>query len=84
MEDKLSIISAILTFLGGLSFAKGLFISKKKAVELGVSRWSGNTEEENLKLPAVKDRIGQRKYGIIGAILISLAFISQVIEAITF
>lgn len=34
---------------------------------------------ENYKLPAVKDRLKQRKYGIIGAILLSTGFIFQLV-----
>ena len=41
-------------------------------------------DEENLKLPAVKDRIEQRKYGVIGAVLIFLAFMCQMIEIVWF
>ena len=84
MEDILHILTAGSSLLGGLAFAQGFFISKKKALELGVSRCSGSTDEENLKLPAVKDRIEQRKYGVIGAIFIFLAFVCQVIEIVWF
>lgn len=71
--------SAVFSLLGGLAFARGLFTPNKKAIELGVSRWAGETDEENLKLPTVKDQIDQRKYGIIGAIFSSLAFALQIV-----
>jgi hypothetical protein len=74
-----NIVSMTSTFLGSLAIARGLFISKKKAIELGVSRWSGDTDEENLKLPQVKDRISQKKWGIIGASFITIGFILQLI-----
>jgi len=79
MIKTLLLFSALFSLMGGLSFARGLFISNKKAIELGVSRWGGNTDQENLKLPAVKDRIEQRKYGIIGAIFSILAFVLQIV-----
>lgn len=79
MENYLAVIGITLTFLGALSIARGLFISKKEALKLGLSRWASNSDEENYKLPAVKDRLEQRKYGIIGAILLSTGFIFQLV-----
>lgn len=84
MEDILHILAAGFSLIGGLAFARGFFISKKKALKLGVSKWSGEIDEENLKLPAIKDRIEQRKYGFAGAIFISLAFMCQIIEIVLF
>lgn len=82
MDSYLNITGLVLTFLGSLAFAKGLFISQKEALKLGVSRWSGSTDEENLKLPQVQDRITQRKWGVIGAILITIGFIFQLLVLI--
>lgn len=79
-QKTLSILASLFSLLGGLAFGKGLFISKKDAIELGVSKWAGNTDEENLKLPQVKDRLMQRKWGIAGAFLSLLGFILQVIS----
>lgn len=75
MINWLNIIGIIFNFFGALSIARGLFISKKEAIELGVSRWSGETEEEKLKLPAVQDRLRQKKWGIVGAVLLSIGVI---------
>lgn len=79
MIKTLLSFSALFSLVGGLAFARGLFISNKQAIELGVSRWGGDTDRENLKLPAVRDRIEQRKYGIIGAIFSIMAFVLQII-----
>lgn len=81
-DGYLNIAGLILTFVGSLAFAKGLFISKEEALRLGVSRWSGSTDEENLKLPQVQDRLVQRKWGIIGAILVTVGFILQLLVLI--
>lgn len=78
MSKFLNDIGASLTFLGSLCFCRGLFISKKDAIKLGVSRWSGETEEENLKLPQVQDRLQQRRWGIAGAVLVALGFFFQI------
>ena len=55
-------------------------MSKKKALEIGQSRYSGATDEENLKLPAVQEllrRSGNSSAGlvfvIVGAIFLVLA-----------
>lgn len=55
----INIIGLIFTSLGSLSLARGLFISRKQALNLGVGRWSGSTDEENFKLPQVQDRLIQ-------------------------
>ncbi len=79
MSNFLLFSSALFSLLGALAFARGIFISNTQAIELGASRWMGETDEEKLKLPAVKDRIEQRRYGIIGAIFSMLAFMLQVV-----
>ena len=61
MNNYLNIIGLFLTLLGGLSLARGFFISKKEALELGVSKWVSDKEEENLNLPQVRDRLKQRR-----------------------
>lgn len=79
LEDIINIFGLVFTFLGSLAFAKGLFISQKEALKLGVSRWANDGNEENLKLPQVQDRLNQRKWGVAGAILIMVGFILQFI-----
>jgi hypothetical protein len=80
MINWLNILGIIFSFIGAISLAIGLFINRKEAIRLGVSRASGETDEEKLKLPAVQDRLKQRKYGIIGAILLFIGFILQLLE----
>jgi len=82
MNKLINITGLILTFLGSLSFARGFFISKKEALRLGVSRWSSDKEEENLKLPQVQDRLKQRRWGFVGAILVTIGFLLQLFALI--
>jgi hypothetical protein len=70
MKTLLGVLGILLNTGGGLAMARGLFISKKDALRLGVTRWAGETEEENLKLPAVQDRLTQRWWGSVGALLV--------------
>jgi hypothetical protein len=68
-------------FLGAVVMAYGLVLSKARAVELGVMRLSGETPEENLTLPAVRDRLAQSGRAVIGLALIALGFLLQAIAA---
>jgi len=79
MNDFLNTVGLIFSFLGSLALARGFFISKKEAIKLGVSRWSGETNEENLKLPQVQDRLKQKRWGIIGAVLLFIGLIFQLL-----
>ena len=66
--------------MGSISLAKGLLISKKQAIELCVSRFCGSNDEENLKLPAVKDRLNQRNWGITGIIFLVMGLVLQLMS----
>lgn len=72
----------VLSFLGSLALIKHVFISDKEAVNTGTSRWSG-TYEENLKLPAVRALIRQRRWGILGSSLLAVGFALQFIGILT-
>lgn len=75
----LTITGLALDILGAFFLIRGLIISKKEALRLGTSRLCGSTDEENLKLPKVQDRIKQSKNAIYGGILLIVGFIFQVI-----
>ena len=75
----LNILGLIFSFLGSLSLARGLFISKKDAINIGISRACYSSDEGNLKLPSVQDRVKQKKYGIIGAILLFIGLVLQLL-----
>ena len=54
-----------------------LFTSKKKAIQLGVSRLAG-TDEENLTLPAVADRLRQSRFAMFGSLILVAGFVCQI------
>jgi hypothetical protein len=83
MLSLLNVIGLSLTLLGAIFLACNYLISNKKAAELGVSRVAGETLEENLKLPAVQDRLKQRRYAIIGLSMVILGFVIQILALIT-
>ena len=84
MDKIINTIGLIIVLLGSISLAKGLFISKKEALNLGVGRWTGDTDEENLKLPQVKNMLTQRKWGVIGAVLLSIGTAMQIFVQLYF
>jgi hypothetical protein len=65
-------------FLGAVFIAYGLMISNDKAIELSVSRYSGN-DGENLKLPQVKDRLKQSANAKIGVAFLIIGFLLQLV-----
>jgi hypothetical protein len=74
-----SIIGLVLDLIGASFLAFGLFVSKKTAVSLSVSRYSGGTDDENLELPQVQDRLKQSRNAKRGIVLLVLGFLLQII-----
>ena len=64
---------------GAITLSLGLIVSKKRAVELGVSRWSGESEADQLQLPQVKDRLMQSRKVMVGLALLVLGFLLQLV-----
>ena len=81
MSDFLAIIGIVFCLVGTFFLCWGLIISKEKAVELGVSRFSSELQEKNIELPVVKDRIRQSKNAIWG---LSFVFIGSVMQIAAF
>ena len=77
--DVISIISILFVLLGGYYLTRGFWKSKDEAISIGVSRISGNTGDENLKLPAVKSILDFSRDAKIGFTLIVGGSIAQII-----
>lgn len=69
----------IIIGIGTGLLAKATIVSKKDAIELGVSRIAGDTDEENLKLPTVKFFLRQSKIAKSGLWLVIGGIAIQVI-----
>ena len=52
-------VGLVLDIVGALILASGLIIGRERALELGVPRYASDNEEENLRLPQVRDRLIQ-------------------------
>jgi hypothetical protein len=79
--DWVNIVGLGLALVGTGIAASGLIVTKRQAIDLGVGRWAGSDDEANLKLPAVQDRLKQRRNTIIGLALIALGFTLQLVAA---
>ncbi|MDO8329020.1 MAG: hypothetical protein Q7T36_00945 [Fluviicoccus sp.] len=73
-----NVIGLGLDAVGAVFLTYGLIISRAKALELGQSYLSGETDEENLQLPPVNDRLKQSRNAIIGAVLLVAGFLFQI------
>ena len=56
----------------------GLFTSKEKALQLGLARYTSDTDEKNLKLPAVADRLKQSRFAKFGLPILVAGFLCQI------
>ena len=74
-----TVAGLILDIIGAVVIAVPLVVSKRKAVEIGVTRLAGDTPKENLQLPAVRDRLQQSRLAKWGLGLIALGFALQLI-----
>jgi hypothetical protein len=56
----------------------GVWVTEDQAIERGVSRFSGGTREEQLKLPAVQNLLTQSNYAVLGFVLIGIGTLLQI------
>ena len=80
MTSYLTAVGVILTAIGAVLIGLNDVMSKKKALLIGQARVSGETDEENLKLPAVQELLRRSRnssaglvFVIVGAIFLVLA-----------
>lgn len=75
----LNIIGLSLDIIGAIILSYGLIVNKKTAIKLGVSKWGGNSDEENLKQSKVKDILKQSRNAVIGLLILVLGFTLQIV-----
>lgn len=75
MSEQLGDISALcgllLTLIGAGVTAKAVILREDDAINIGVSRWSGGTREENLQLPTVKNLLWSSRAAMWGLIMVA-------------
>ena len=72
-------IGLVADIIGVSLLSWGLFASKKTAIELGAARWAGETDDENLTLPAVADRLKQSRFAMFGLPILVAGFACQIL-----
>lgn len=65
------------SLIGSLIIVREVIVTKEKAIELSVARWSGATPEINLRLPQAKARLKQSRNAKVGAVFLIVGFLLQ-------
>ena len=81
-QSFLTLLGLFISFIGSCIFSFDLFFSKKQALELGLSRLSAETDEENLRLPQVQNLLKLSRHAKWAFGLISLGFLFQFLAVI--
>jgi len=76
------LVGLVLALLGAVVAAKAVIVTPDQALEIGQSRWSADTKEENLKLPAVRNLVEQSAAARNGLLLIALGTLLQIIGTV--
>jgi len=73
-----NVLGLVLDIIGAIFLTYGVIVSKKKAIELGGAYLGGNTDEQNLEIPPVRDRLQQSCNAIIGGLFLIAGFLFQI------
>lgn len=79
MAKFIDILGLIFALMGVSALAFGLIVSRKRALQVGVSRISEESDEQNIKLPHVQDEIRESRFAMLGLILLAVGFLLQII-----
>ena len=82
IQSSLTLLGLFISFIGSCIFSFDLIISKRHAVEIGVSYYSGGSDEENLRLPQVQNLLKLSRHAKWAFGLISLGFLVQLLAFI--
>ena len=76
-NNYLSFFGLCSDIVGALLILSGVFLSKQKALEVGVPRYASDKPEENLKLPSVANLLFQSRQAVFGTVFLLLGFVLQ-------
>ena len=79
LAEAATVIGLILTLVGAGLGAYAVFMTKEQATHLGVSRWAGETDEENSRLPVVQNLLRQSCLASIGFDMIAAGTLLQIV-----
>ncbi len=66
-------------FAGSILLAWGMFISRSRAIDIGSTKFAGETDEARLKDSTAQYLLKQNVRAIIGTILLAIGFFLQLI-----
>ena len=74
MMQWFTLVGLVVDAIGAIILAKGLFLTEDEAIQIGLSRFAGNTREENLQLTGVKALLRQSKDAKRGLVWLLVGF----------
>ena len=77
----IDIFGLLLCLSGAILLANGLMISRKQALSIGVSRVADDSDEVNVGLPHVQNKLREARFARIGMILLVIGFLLQIVAA---
>lgn len=78
-SDILTGLGLGITLVGAWLTARAVILRESDAVNIGVSRWSGGTHEENLKLPMVQNLLASSRGARRGLLVIAFGTALQIV-----
>jgi len=82
VADLFTLVGMILTAIGAWRAASAVILKEDDAITIGVARYSGETREDNLKLPAVQNLLRSSKGAQWGFLLIAGGTVLQILPII--
>jgi len=74
----LDILGLVVAMTGAVVLACGLIVSRKEALQIGVSRMAEDADERNIDLPHVRNMLRQSRLALIGLMLLVVGFLLQI------
>jgi hypothetical protein len=80
MDAKLfNLFGLVFCAAGAVILACGLIVPRRRALEVGLPRIAADTDEQNVCLPHVRDRIRESRLALIGVAVMTIGFVLQII-----
>jgi hypothetical protein len=74
-----NLFGLIFAMAGSIILACGLIIPVRRAMKIGMPRMGAESDEQNLRLPHVRDRMRESRFALIGIIIMTVGFLLQII-----
>ncbi|HEV2860999.1 MAG TPA: hypothetical protein VGX48_08340 [Pyrinomonadaceae bacterium] len=80
MDPQLyNLFGLLLCLVGALILALGLIVPRRRALEVSLPRMASESDEQNVCLPSVRDRLREAGFALVGVIVMTLGFLLQII-----